>query len=93
MFAIEDDLHAELEGKFPSYEEAFAELERRSQLPWNEPPNQAPCVGWPTCGRIYEIVEYDSTCIPWIELRRVRILDISSNGVKWLAEPELPNPK
>ena len=88
-FIIEDANHAELMDEFSSLAEAVSELRRRAQLPWNEPPNVAPCTNWQTCGRSYEIVEYDDSTTPWKELRRVAALDVSVNGVVW--SPDFEN--
>ena len=88
MFVIEDDLHAEPQGKYARFEDVVAELRRRSQIPWDETPNQAPCMGWRTCGRSYEVIEYDETQIPWMELRRLLALEVSSAGVRWSLEFE-----
>ena len=83
MFQIEDEAHAEPQGRFGSYEAAMSELRRRAMVPWDKPPNRCPCLSWRTCGRKYEIVEYDDACQPWRELRRVPVLDISANGLLW----------
>jgi hypothetical protein len=80
---IEDERHAEWQGEFPSFHHAIAELKRRAKIPWNLEPNRAPCISWQTCGRKYEIVDFDDTSSPWKELRRVPVLDVSATGVKW----------
>jgi hypothetical protein len=86
MFKIEDERHAEpQDGAFNTLDEALAELRRRSAVPWNEPPNQAPCVNWHACGRSYEIIEYDVSADSWKEVRRIPALDVSAQGVKWAA--------
>ena len=36
-----------------------------------------------TCGRRYDLIEYDVTKSPWRELRRIHALEVSANGVKW----------
>jgi hypothetical protein len=64
-------------------DEAIVELERRAALPRDEPPNAAPCSNWKNCGRNYEVVEYDTSEKPWKELRRLTMLEISADGVKW----------
>ncbi len=64
---------------------AARELQRLSQLPWDELPNVAPCTGWVTCGRKYEVVEYDTSAQPWHELNRIPALEIDANGVRWVA--------
>lgn len=84
MFIIEDIIHAEpQEGEFDSFEGALRELERRASIPWNESPNRCPCNSWETCGRNYQIVEYDSSSLPWTELSRTEVLEIAGNGNEW----------
>jgi hypothetical protein len=85
IITIEDELHAEPQGEFTTIQHAIAELKRRAQIPWNLDPNRAPCTNWKSCGRAYELVEYDDTHIPWKELRRVAVLHVSAAGVKWSA--------
>ncbi len=87
MFKIEDERHAEpQEGEYQSFAEAVAELQRRASLPWDQEPNVAPCQQWQTCGRTYEIVEYDTSSMPWRELSRVPYLEVTASGVRWLAD-------
>ena len=83
IFAIEDELHAEPQGEFPTLEGAVAELERRASLPWDKEPNVAPCANWRNCGRHYDIIEYDVSTKPRRELRRVSALEVSAKGVHW----------
>jgi hypothetical protein len=80
MFVIEDELHAEPQGQFDSLEQAIAELRRRAAIPWDQHPNVAPCTNWRSCGRSYEIIEYDNS---WNELRRVAALEVSADGIRW----------
>jgi hypothetical protein len=82
MVTIEDELHAEVQGEFAGVREALAELKRRAGIRWDDEPNRAPCISWETCGRTYEIVEYDDA---QSELRRYTVLRISSSGVEWSA--------
>ena len=86
---IEDEAHAEPQGNFQSRGEAIAELRRRAAIPWNEAPNLAPCTSWKTCGRRYELVEYDGSAEPWRELSRVPALEISARGISWAANLSL----
>lgn len=79
-FTIEDELHAELCGEYPTLEAAIAELRRRMQLPWDHDLNVAPCMSWRTCGRHYEIVEYGADG----EQQRIPALNVSAEGVVWL---------
>jgi hypothetical protein len=82
-FQIEDDKHAEPQGDFNSLGEAIAELRRRAEIPWDSPPNVAPCESWRTCGRTYEIIEYDDSTLPWQERNRYGGLEVSKAGMKW----------
>jgi hypothetical protein len=84
MFVVEDEIHAEQLGKFSSFEAAISELRRFAAIAWDQHPNLAPCTSWQTCGREYEIIEYDTLSTPWIELRRVRVLNVSANRIEWL---------
>jgi hypothetical protein len=83
IITIEDERHAEPQGQFASVQHAFAELRRRATIPWDQAPNRAPCMSWQTCGRAYEVVEYDDTHSPWTELRRVAVLEVSASGINW----------
>ena len=84
MFMVEDETHCESAGTFATFEDALAELRKRSVVRWDAEPNRAPCVGWRTCGRTYEIVEYDDSQVPWKELQRARVLEISADHVRWV---------
>lgn len=85
MFRIEDDLHAEPMGEFQSREQAFARLKRLARIRWNKLPNIAPCTSWRECGRHYELVEFRMSP-HYEEISRVRVLDISAAGVRWLVK-------
>jgi hypothetical protein len=82
-FCIEDEAHSELQSEHETFEAAIAELERLARLPWDAEPNQAPCTSWRTCGRRYEIVEYDISTKPWGMLRKVPALKVGPKGVAW----------
>jgi hypothetical protein len=84
LFVIEDEAHAEPQGEYASRAEAVAELERRASLPWDEEPNKCPCKSWRTCGRRYEVIEYDASGRPWREVNREPYLEVSASGAKWL---------
>lgn len=86
MFLIEDELHVEPQGEFGTFEEAFSELEQRAKISWNEIPNRCPCTNWKSCGRNYQIIEYDKTQTPWKELQRKDILTISAKEIKWTTD-------
>ena len=86
MFKIEDEWHAELqEGDYPSLAAAAAELRRLADIPWDQSPNVAPCTSWRTCGRRYEVVEYDTSADPWRQIQRLVVLEIDSRGIRWIA--------
>jgi hypothetical protein len=91
MFIIEDEIHSELMGEFESFEKALLELKRISKTPWDQEPNRAPCTSWKTCGRSYEIIEFDNSKIPWKEIRRSYILEIKQNKIKWEKEYQEEN--
>jgi len=84
MFIIEDELHAEPQGEFKTFEGAFNELEKTAKIPWDEKPNRCPCTNWKDCERNYQIIEYDTTKTPWKEIQRKDILTISAKGIKWM---------
>jgi hypothetical protein len=84
MFLIEDEIHAEPQGKFSTYDLALAEIKRRSTIPFEQSPNKCPCTNWENCERLYQIVEYNVLTIPWIELSRKDILKISPEGIQWV---------
>lgn len=84
MFVIEDEAHDEPLRRFDRRDDALAELRRLSTLPWDQAPNRAPCTRWRTCGRRYELVEYDTGSRPWRELRRQPMLEVTQAAVTWL---------
>lgn len=83
LFVIEDEAHAEWSGEFRTFGEALEELTRRSKLPWDKEPNQAPCQSWATCGRDYVVIEFDDQVSPWREVQRTGVLKVGANGVSW----------
>lgn len=91
LFCIEDEIHAELVGEgFVSFQAALTEVRRLASIPWDVEPNVAPCKSWRTCGRHYEIVEYETSTEPsWKELRRFPVVEVMSDGVRWNAS-QLP---
>jgi len=87
MMRIEDAIHCEShQGKYSSFDDAIAELKRREWIRWDSEPNRAPCTSWNTCGRKYEIVEYDDSSIPWKRLRSLLVLSVSSVGAIWATD-------
>ena len=84
MFLIQDDVHCDRRGEFPTREAALDELRRLSTLPWDQEPNRAPCMSWRTCHRVYQLIEYDETSGRWRELGHETVLEISHAGVNWL---------
>lgn len=84
MFLIEDESHAEHIARFQNRAEAVLELRRLAALAWDAEPNLAPCSSWETCGRNYELVEYDDAGTHWQELNRSSALTVSRKGSDWL---------
>jgi hypothetical protein len=89
MFVIEDEAHADWVGEYAIFEDAIAELRRRAGMPSDEAPNVAPCTSWRTCGRRYQILEYDTSTAPWKQLRCMPAQNISSRETTWLVDPDL----
>jgi hypothetical protein len=89
MFVVEDEAHSEPRGEYSTLEDAMAELRRRAALPWDAAPNLAPCTSWKSCGRRYEVIEYDADQAPWRELRRFLVLEVSASGATWAVSPTL----
>jgi hypothetical protein len=84
MFVIEDEAHVELQsGEYPTLEAATNELRRRATIPWDQEPTVAPCNNWRSCGRRYEIIEYDNSETPWKVLSRRSVLDINAEYIRW----------
>lgn len=90
-FVIEDQQHAEQIGEFSSLQEAWNTLQRLSIIPWDAQPNAAPCRDWRTCGRDYEILEYDTDATPWVVVRRHAGLKVGTAGIAW--GPDAPRPE
>jgi hypothetical protein len=84
MFLIEDELHCEHVGHYTRLDEAVAELRRLAELPWDEAPNQAPCMSWRTCERRYVLTEYEDRGGDWTVLSRTPALNVSAEGKTWL---------
>lgn len=85
VFKIEDDIHCEWQpGEYDSFDSAVAELRRLADLPWHAEPNVAPCKQWRDCGRKYVIIEYDKSCVPWKQIDRTEVLEVSASGIRWL---------
>lgn len=83
-FVIEDSVHFDIFREFSHRTDAMAELERLATLMWDAEENVAPCNEWKTCGRSYELVEYDTSAgEPWRELSRNAMLEISARKVRW----------
>ena len=85
MFTLEDEWHCESE-EFAAFELALFEIRRRTQMPWDKAPIQAPCNAWRTCGRKYVIREFDTSTMPWTFTKSTPIVEIDAKGVRW--EPE-----
>jgi len=86
QFAIEDNDHCQDVSTHADLAEAIAALHALAKVPWGQEPNVAPCVTGMNCSRDYEIVEYDTSVMPWVLLRRHPGFYISSQGLIWAAE-------
>ncbi len=84
LFIIEDEMHADQQGEFKSFDEALNELEKRAKIPFDVEPNRCPCYNFKDCERRYTIILYNTITTPWKELFRKEILNISSNKVEWI---------
>ena len=85
-YTIEDERHSERVGEYATVAEAVNELRRLASVPWDTPPNQPPCQNWRECGRLYELIEYDTSGRPWKEVRRLPAREVSRTVVQWLDE-------
>ncbi|GGC06232.1 hypothetical protein GCM10011352_35590 [Marinobacterium zhoushanense] len=83
-FSIEDEVHAEWQGDFSTFEDALNELKRRSKIPWNQEPNKCPFISWESCERIYTISEVEIGDETYSPIREAEVLNVSSKGVIWL---------
>ena len=84
MFIIEDESHAEpLKEQFLTFNQALETLKEIANIPWNKKTNKCPCKSWKTCGRNYQIIEYDDSESPWKELNRQKVLKVSTKGIEW----------
>ena len=83
IYTIEDEFHAEEQGEYSTYEDALEELKKRKRIPWNQKPNKCPCSSWQTCGRKYEIIEYETNTKPWTKISQKPVLEVSAREVKW----------
>ncbi|HEX8463896.1 MAG TPA: hypothetical protein VF627_04695 [Abditibacterium sp.] len=86
MFVINDESHAEWMGEHDTFESALAQIQDWTALVWSQAPNVAPCQSWRTCGRSYEIQQWDNTVKPWTLIESTPIVEIDARGVRW--EPE-----
>jgi hypothetical protein len=82
-FIIEDELHAEHISEHSSLADAWTELKRLSSIPWDQAPNLAPCGSWQTCGRDYQIIEYEISSEHWHLVRRISGLTVSAAETVW----------
>lgn len=86
---IEEIWHCEIIGKYKTYSEARNKINELSKLPWWARPNLPPC-GSKTClSYEYEIIEYDTSIIPYKLIKRELALIISKNEVKLFIDNNL----
>jgi len=86
-YIIEDQIHCEWIWKYNSISDATSELQRLLKLPWNKDKNLAPCMSYKTCGREYELIEYNIKWDIWDEVSRYPIFDIKSSGIIFHQNP------
>lgn len=82
-FVIEDSIHLDQHGTFPSLDAALEKLRHFARAPWDERPNRAPCLHWEGCGRDYEILDYDDSDSPSKLNARIPAVAISRDAVTW----------
>ena len=87
-FYIEDQYHCERLGQFETEAAAREELRRLAEVPWDEPPNRAPCMSWRTCGRRFLIYEFGYSHNTRQLLNCRHVLDISAEGIVWVEDDE-----
>lgn len=81
---IEGSIHCERIDECESFEAAIARLRELAYLPWDHEPNRASCMSWRTCGREYQIIEYDDSATPWTVVREADVLKVSASAVEWI---------
>lgn len=82
-FVITDQIHDEDFGTFDSFDEAVLELKKIADIPWNKEPNLSLCESQETCGREYEIVEYNTESEPWQHIKTTPALSVFAELTKW----------
>jgi hypothetical protein len=82
-FAINDSIHLDQEGTYRSIDAALARLRQLARQPWDAAPNRAPCSSWESCGRDWEILEYEVETIPWQLRETIPAVSISRDAVTW----------
>lgn len=88
LFVVEDRSHCDWMGRFASFAEAWAELERLAGIAWDAEPNRAPCTNWRTCGREYGILEVETSTQPWTLEQRHEGPQVNAQGVVWPRDRE-----
>ena len=79
-YSLWDEKHCEIHGHFETLQEAMQELRQRATIPWDEPPNRAPCRSWRSCGREYYLrVTRPGSAGP----ERISAMTISADGIVW----------
>ena len=90
VYVLEDDLHAEVLGEFPTRAAAIDAARQRVALAWDSPENQAPCMSWRGCGRYVDLIVLDrSEQLPLGVVTREQLFEIDANGARWLAKDPL----
>lgn len=80
---IEDRFHCDRIAECDSFDAAIERLKQIAQLSWDQTPNRAPCRSWRTCGREYQVIEFDDSAAPWKVVRAVPVLRVSASSIEW----------
>jgi hypothetical protein len=82
-FELRDDLYDEIQGEFQTFSEAVAQACRLAAIPWDAPPNPAPCTSRANCSRNDEIVEQLASDGARQVVDHTSILENGAAGAHW----------
>jgi hypothetical protein len=86
IFIVEDEIHAEEMGTFPSRQNAVDLLERLKANP-SAPENVPPCTSSRRCYRVYHLQEYDDSTTPWTLLSSEPAFAVGQGEVRPITPP------
>jgi len=81
-FVIAEDMHAEIDGDFGTFDEALDELRLRVRGSFDEEPLLPPCTGRRECKRDYHVREYNNDD-PTKLVSEVAVVMVTAEGVTW----------